>query len=48
VLAAHLRQQGVNVQLLLSGIITHAELDRAAAASDTWKLVAFWADLLQR
>jgi dienelactone hydrolase len=48
VLAARLREQGVNVRLLLSGIITHAELDRAAAASDGWKLVAFWADILQR
>jgi dienelactone hydrolase len=48
VLAAHLRQQGVDVRLLLSRIITHAELDRGAAAADSWKLVAFWAEVLQR
>ena len=48
VLANHLRQQGVDVRLLLSQIITHAELDRAAAISDSWRLIAFWADVLGR
>ena len=48
VLAHHLRQQGVDVRLLLSQIITHAELDRAAAISDSWRLIAFWADVLGR
>ena len=48
VLGNHLRSQGAVVQVLLSSIITHAELDRAAAASETWKLIAFWADVLER
>ena len=48
VLADHLRQQGVDVRLLLSRIITHAELDRAAAISDSWRLVTFWADVLRQ
>jgi dienelactone hydrolase len=46
VLAEHLRARGVDVHVLLSGLITHAELDRAAAASDAWKLVRFWAGVL--
>ena len=48
VLAEYLRQQGVDVHVLLSPIITHAELDRSAALSESWKLVAFWADVLRR
>jgi dienelactone hydrolase len=46
VLAAFLRQRGVDVRLLLSQIITHAELDRSAAALETVKIIAFWADVL--
>jgi dienelactone hydrolase len=48
VLAEHLRRKGVDVHVLLSQIITHAELDRSAALSESWKLVAFWADVLRR
>jgi dienelactone hydrolase len=48
VLAEHLRRRGADVRLLLSRLITHAELDRAAAVSDTWELVSFWADVLER
>ena len=47
-LADYLRQRGADVRLLLSGIITHAELDRTAAVSDTWKLISFWAEVLER
>ena len=36
------------VRLLLSGLITHAEVDKAATTSDAWKLVSFWADVLKR
>jgi len=36
------------VHLLLSDLITHAEIDRAAAASETVKLVSFWGDLLKQ
>jgi dienelactone hydrolase len=47
VLGNHLREQGVDVTVLLSELITHAELDRGAAASDVWKLVSFWAGVLR-
>ncbi len=30
------------VRALLSGLITHAEVDRSAAARDVWKLTSFW------
>ena len=45
-LARHLQHQGTEVRALLSGLITHAEVDRSAAAAETWSLVAFWAKLL--
>jgi hypothetical protein len=48
VLADHLRSRGVEVHLLLSELITHAEVDRAAAASETWRLISFWAGVLRR
>jgi dienelactone hydrolase len=48
VLANYLRSKGVEVHLLLSQIITHAELDRSAAMSESWKLVSFWASVLRR
>ena len=48
VLAAALLERGAHVRVLLSGLITHAELNRSADLIDTWKLVAFWADLLAR
>jgi hypothetical protein len=47
-LARHLEAQGVEVHALLSGLITHAEVDRTAAAAETWRLVSFWASLLDR
>ncbi len=43
-----LRQRGTEVHVLLSGLITHAEVDRTAAASETWKLVRFWAGVLRK
>ncbi len=48
VLANTLRARGADVRLLLSRIITHAELDRSAAISESWEMVAFWADILKR
>ena len=48
VLADYLRKEGVEVHLLLSELITHAEIDRRAAASETVKLVSFWADVLKK
>jgi len=48
VLGDYLRSKGVDVHVLISHIITHAELDRSAAAAEIWRLIAFWADVLQR
>lgn len=48
VLGGYLRSKGVDVHVLISQIITHAELDRSAAAAEIWRLVAFWADVLSR
>ena len=47
-LANYLRERNVEVHLLLSELITHAEIDRTAAAAETWKLVSFWANVLTR
>jgi dienelactone hydrolase len=44
-LARHLEGK-TRVKYLLSSLITHAEVDRTAAAGDVLKLVGFWADLL--
>jgi hypothetical protein len=35
------------VRALLSGLITHAEVDRSAAARDVWELTAFWRSLMR-
>jgi len=48
VLGNYLRSKGVDVRVLLSEIITHAELDRSAAVAESWKVIAFWADILRR
>jgi dienelactone hydrolase len=48
VLGDHLRQKGADVHVLLSGLITHAEVNRSAAAAETWKLIRFWADVLRQ
>lgn len=45
-LGRRLEQQGVPVHVLVSGLITHAEVNRGAAASETWKLVSFWSRVL--
>ena len=47
-LGDYLRQKGADVHVLLSGLITHAEVDHSAASSVVWKLVSFWADVLRR
>jgi pimeloyl-ACP methyl ester carboxylesterase len=44
-LAQHL-ERTTRVRTLLSGLITHAEVDRGAAAAEVIKLVGFWAELL--
>jgi dienelactone hydrolase len=47
-LTRYLRQKRTPVNPLLSGLITHAEVDKTAAAAETWKLVGFWSSLLNR
>jgi pimeloyl-ACP methyl ester carboxylesterase len=47
ILADHLRGEKADVHLLLSRLITHAEVDRSAAASEVWRLVSFWAGVLR-
>jgi hypothetical protein len=34
------------VHAILSGLITHAEVDKSAAAIEVWRLVGFWKDLM--
>ena len=45
-LAQSLRARGATVHPLLSGLITHAEVDKSAAAAETVRLVGFWAAML--
>ncbi len=47
-LAETLRAKGADVRVLLSRIITHAELDRSGDYGEAGRLIAFWADLLGR
>ena len=47
-LAQHLEAAHVEVHPLLSGLITHAEVDKTAAAAETWKLIRFWTLLLSK
>lgn len=46
VLAEYLRAH-TKVHALLSALITHAEVDRGAAASEVWHLVSFWRELMR-
>lgn len=48
VLANYLRSKGVDVHLLISHIITHAELDKPSTTAEVWKMIAFWADVLKK
>lgn len=45
-LASHLRDH-TRVTGLLSGLITHAEVDRSAAVADVWALTRFWRALMR-
>jgi dienelactone hydrolase len=45
-LARDLRGRGVEVHTLLTPLITHAEVDRAASTSAVWRLIDFWTRLL--
>jgi dienelactone hydrolase len=45
-LAQTFREHGVDVHQLATPLVTHAEVDRSAAARAIWDLVQFWASLL--
>jgi dienelactone hydrolase len=47
-LGEQLRSRGADARVLLSHLITHAEVDKSAATSETLKLVGFWADVLTK
>jgi dienelactone hydrolase len=47
-LADHLRSQGADVHLLLSGLITHAEVSKNVPVGETLKLISFWASVLRQ
>jgi dienelactone hydrolase len=39
--------EGARVQVLLSSLITHAEVNRAATTREAWQLVSFWGSVLR-
>lgn len=45
-LAQDLRARGVPVHVLLTALITHAKVDRDPTVGEMWRLIDFWADLL--
>jgi hypothetical protein len=45
-LGSSLASRGVAVHVVVTPLVTHAEVDRAASASDVWHLVRFWAQML--
>jgi dienelactone hydrolase len=45
-LAEHLRARGVRVHVLLTPLITHAEVDRVSTLGEIWRLIDFWASVL--
>jgi dienelactone hydrolase len=47
-LAEQLRSKGANVHLLLSGLITHAEVSKDVPATEALKLISFWASVLRQ
>jgi dienelactone hydrolase len=42
-----LRRKGADVHVLLSELITHAEVNKAATYIDVWKLISMWADVFR-
>jgi predicted esterase len=47
-LAESLRARGADVHLLLSGLITHAEVNKDVPVSEALKLISFWASVLRQ
>jgi dienelactone hydrolase len=46
-LAGEFRAKGIDVHLLETPLITHAEVDRRSTPMDVWRLVRFWTRLLE-
>ena len=46
-LADSLEARGAEVKVLISGLITHAQVSTSATVSDAWQLVRFWTDVLR-
>jgi dienelactone hydrolase len=46
-LAREFRAKRIDVHLLETPLITHAEVDRRSTAMDVWRLVRFWTELLE-
>ncbi len=46
VLLAHYLRDKTEVHAVLSGLVTHAEVDQSAAAIEVWRLVGFWRKLM--
>jgi dienelactone hydrolase len=47
-LAVSLRERGADVRLLITPLITHAEVDRPPTAAEAYQLVRFWMLMLRR
>ncbi len=47
ILAEHLRPH-TRVRVLLTPLISHAEVDRPATTDELWNLVSFWKDMLEQ
>jgi dienelactone hydrolase len=45
-LGEHLRARSVPVHVLLTPLITHAEVDRVSTIGEIWRLIDFWASVL--
>ena len=45
-MARDLESQGRTVHVLLTPLITHAEVDRKSTVAAVWQLVSFWSELL--
>jgi hypothetical protein len=48
VLLANYLRGKADVHAMLSGLITHAEVDKSAAAIEVWRLMEFWRSLMAR
>ena len=47
-LADELRGRGVETHVLATPLITHAEVENASSVADIWRLIRFWASVLDR